>query len=282
MDMKWLPIKQYAGFSILEDASKIKTPEGEFDLTPGKLFFFINPNTGTKNFAKPDVLLTRALKGKDKPFVKKNTTIQEKKEARQSKQTERQQKQALKKAEKLAKQLAKEERVRQKEEAKRLAKLNKLRKSKEKEQLVPDEVVSMLQMYMRQQKRKDADLVEEGEFCRGLLGINIDFHKHDSIFIIAFDTSKDLVLFRLDGPQDWRAGRWIYNPYTEKYVELDIKKHHPVKGPVILWPEDLGGEHLFGPDYVQFSRKEHPGKKRKKIVNTALDDILPESDIEGD
>ncbi len=67
---EWINFSQYEGFSILDDASKIKTPEGEFDLKPGKLFYFINPNTGTKNFAKPDVLLARAKKDKKAPKVK--------------------------------------------------------------------------------------------------------------------------------------------------------------------------------------------------------------------
>ena len=61
---EWIAFSQYEGFSILDDATKIRTPEGEFDLRPGKLFYFINPNTGTKNFAKPDVLLARAKKDK--------------------------------------------------------------------------------------------------------------------------------------------------------------------------------------------------------------------------
>lgn len=276
--MKWLPISQYTGFSILEDASKIKTPEGEFDLTPGKLFYFTNPNTGTKNFAKPDILLARALKGASKP----SKVIKEKKSDNESTSPKKKRRtRAEKEAERQAKQAAKEERAKKKEEAKKLAKLNKLRRSKEKEQLVPDDVVSKLQMYVRQQKRIDAGLVEKGEFCRGLLGISIDFHKHDSIFVITFDASKDLVLMRLEGPQDWRANRWIYNPFTEKYVEFDMEKHHPVKGPIVLWPDDLGGEHLFGPDYVQFSQKQHPGKKRKK-KGEAVEEPLPESDIEGD
>lgn len=57
----WIKFEQYSGFEILDDASKIKTPDGiEHELKPGKLFYFINPNTGIKNFAKPDVLLKRA------------------------------------------------------------------------------------------------------------------------------------------------------------------------------------------------------------------------------
>lgn len=279
--MKWLPISQYTGFSILEDASKIKTPEGEFDLTPGKLFYFTNPNTGTKNFAKPDILLARALKstGEAQKVSKSSKETKGSKEAPTTKKKRKTH--AEKEAERRAKQAAKEEKAKKKAEAKLQAKINKLKRSKEKEQLVPDEVVGKLQMYMKQQKRKEAGLVEKGEFCRGLLGISIDFHKHDSIFVITFDTSKDLVLMRLEGPQDWRANRWIYNPFTEKYVEFDMEKHHPVKGPVVIWPEDLGGEHLFGPDYVQFSQKQHPGKKRKK-KGEAVEEPLPESDIEGD
>ncbi len=67
---EWIAFSQYEGFSILDDATKIRTPEGEFDLRPGKLFYFINPNTGTKNFAKPDVLLARAMKSKKEPKAK--------------------------------------------------------------------------------------------------------------------------------------------------------------------------------------------------------------------
>ena len=67
---EWIAFSQYEGFSILDDATKIRTPEGEFDLRPGKLFYFINPNTGVKNFAKPDVLLARAKKDKKAPKIK--------------------------------------------------------------------------------------------------------------------------------------------------------------------------------------------------------------------
>lgn len=59
----WVDFAQYEGYAILDDASKIRAPDGvEHTLTPGKLFYFINPNTGVKNFAKPDVLLARAMK----------------------------------------------------------------------------------------------------------------------------------------------------------------------------------------------------------------------------
>lgn len=69
---EWIDFSQYKGYAILADASKIRTPDGvEHTLTPGKLFYFINPNTGSKNFAKPDVLLARAMKSsklrKEKP-----------------------------------------------------------------------------------------------------------------------------------------------------------------------------------------------------------------------
>ena len=278
MNMKWLPIQQYTGFFILEDATKIKTPEGEFDLIPGKLFYFTNPNTGTKNFAKPDVLLARALKGSNKG--QKPVKIKAAKEDGAAPKKKRKT-HAEKEAEKQAKAEVKAEKARKKAEAKQQAKLNKLRRSKEKEQLIPDEVVKKLQMYMKQQKRREAGLVAKNEFCRGLVGMGIDFHRHDSIFVIAFDTSKDLVLFRLEGPQDWRANRWIYNPFTEKYVEFNMEIHHPVKGPVIIWPDDLGGEHLFGPDYVQFSQKAPPGKKRKK-KDEAKEIVVVDSDTEGD
>ena len=68
---EWINFPQYEGFSILDDASAIRTPEGEFPLIPGKLFYFINPNTGVKNFAKPDVLLARAQKTKKEKTPKK-------------------------------------------------------------------------------------------------------------------------------------------------------------------------------------------------------------------
>lgn len=74
---EWIDIKQYAGFSILDDASKIRTPDGEFDLIPNKLFYFTNPNTGTKNFAKPDVLLARAKKEKKEKVAKEPKTPKE-------------------------------------------------------------------------------------------------------------------------------------------------------------------------------------------------------------
>jgi hypothetical protein len=60
----WIPIKQYEGFSIYKEdtgiATRIKTPQGEFNLIAGQRFHFINPNTGSQNFAFPEVLLKRA------------------------------------------------------------------------------------------------------------------------------------------------------------------------------------------------------------------------------
>lgn len=75
----WIDFSQYEGFAILDDASKIRTSDGmEHNLTPGKLFYFINPNTGVKNFAKPDVLLARAMKT-SKPKEEKAAPKKEKK-----------------------------------------------------------------------------------------------------------------------------------------------------------------------------------------------------------
>lgn len=67
---EWIAFKQYAGMEILNDASKIRINGVEQDLRPGKAFYFVNPNTGTKNFAKPDVLLNRALKEKKEKVAK--------------------------------------------------------------------------------------------------------------------------------------------------------------------------------------------------------------------
>ena len=60
---EWIKFQQYAGFEIAPDASKIRTPEGEFVLRAGKNFTFTNPNTGTKNMATPETLLKRAQSG---------------------------------------------------------------------------------------------------------------------------------------------------------------------------------------------------------------------------
>lgn len=67
---EWIAFKQYAGMEILNDASKIRINGVEQDLRPDKAFYFVNPNTGTKNFAKPDVLLKRALKEKKEKIAK--------------------------------------------------------------------------------------------------------------------------------------------------------------------------------------------------------------------
>ena len=61
---QWVKFEQYAGFEILDDASMIRIEGVEHELSAGKAFYFTNPNTGVKNFAKPDVLLKRAQKVK--------------------------------------------------------------------------------------------------------------------------------------------------------------------------------------------------------------------------
>lgn len=82
----WVNFSQYEGYAILDDASKIRTPDGvEHTLTPGKLFYFINPNTGVKNFAKPDVLLVRAMKSSKPRKEKKVKVLKEPKPKKEKK-----------------------------------------------------------------------------------------------------------------------------------------------------------------------------------------------------
>ncbi len=76
MSGAWISIAQYAGFSVYKEgdkATRIKTPEGEFPLVEGQRFHFVNPNTGSPNFAFPEVLLKRAEKGVDSTKAPKNT-----------------------------------------------------------------------------------------------------------------------------------------------------------------------------------------------------------------
>lgn len=274
----WIDFKQYPGFSILDDASKIRTPDGEFALTPGKLFYFNNPNTGTKNFAKPEVLLQRAKQG-DRSFIKKEPadpsapkkykTKSERKEAQEKKR----QAKLEKEREKQSKKEKKEDAKRKKEQAKEALKLKKLRNTKRKVQLLPDEVAHQYRVYLDQQKRLDAgEKSTDDVFLRGLSGMFFYFNRSDEVRTIFFNSSKDLVLVRVDGPQDWRAGRWFYNPETEKFTEFVLEKHKLGPGnDKIVWPEDLGGEHLFGPDYVYGSHRHHPKLKSKKEKATEED-----------
>ena len=62
----WIDIAQYAGFSVYKEgdkATRIRTPKGESELVKGQRFHFVNPNTGSPNFAFPEVLLKRAENG---------------------------------------------------------------------------------------------------------------------------------------------------------------------------------------------------------------------------
>lgn len=80
----WIPIAQYAGFSIYKEedglATKLLTPEGEVDLVQGKRVHFVNPNTGSPNFAFPEVLLARAEKGNG-PSAPKEKKVKEPKKS---------------------------------------------------------------------------------------------------------------------------------------------------------------------------------------------------------
>jgi hypothetical protein len=73
MSGTWIDIAQYAGFSVYKEgdkATRIRTPEGESELVQGQRFHFVNPNTGSPNFAFPEVLLKRAENGGGKPAKK--------------------------------------------------------------------------------------------------------------------------------------------------------------------------------------------------------------------
>jgi len=88
----WISIKQYEGFSIYKEdtgiATRIKTPQGEFNLTAGQRFHFINPNTGSPNFAFPEVLLKRAESdGAPKPKVKKEVSTEDAESKKQSRES---------------------------------------------------------------------------------------------------------------------------------------------------------------------------------------------------
>lgn len=212
----WLNIVRYPGFSILDDGSKLKTPQGEFNLTLGKPFSFINPNTKTKNIATPETLLRRASLKPKKPAFKKD---------------EEKQKKHLEKTIKIQK---------------------KLKKSKAKKQLLPDEVVGELRYYFEQQIKLDnGEAAPSGQFYHGTHGLNLDFNRGDQVRCVLDNTKKGLILLRVVGPSDWREDWWFFNPNTEKYLKFEKAIHQPTPGNSgVIWPDGLDGEHLFGSDYT--------------------------------
>jgi hypothetical protein len=253
----WIAFQQYAGFEILDDASKIRTPQGEFDLTPDKLFFFTNPNTGTKNFAMPDVLLARALKGgapkirvpKDPSAIKVGKT----KRQPSDKKLAREAAKAAKLAAKEAKQAARAAKIAKREAKKQQVEEKKIGRAKKKVQLLPDHIADQLRMGMHSQARKEGGQKEE----RGLNGMLYFYNNNsDRAIVILYNTDKNLVLLRVDGPNNWRSERWFYNPDTEKYLQFDEPVHKPGYGnAAVIWPDGLDGEHLLGPKHNELRLK---------------------------
>lgn len=245
----WIEFSQYQGFAITADAKRIRTLDGEFDLTPGKLFYFINPNSGVKNFATPEVLISRALNPKS---IRKAASMAPKPKKA--------------KAIVVSTRLTKDEKV-AKKELDKVAKLQeKVNRSKRKVQLLPDEVADKLRAALESESRKNmAEDVKSKEFERGVVGFYVDYNKQHSVRVLAWNLQENLLLVKNEGPQDWRLDTWFYNPVTEKYSQFIKERDKPGYGDKsIVWPTNLDGEHLLGANHEELRHKREAAAEAKK------------------
>lgn len=198
---EWIKFKQYAGFEISADAAKIKTPVGEFELKAGKNFAFINPNTGTKNFATPETLLARAMSG----GVKAVKAPKEKKE--------------------------KKVKTVDAASGEKKPKVKKMKGSKllaSKKALISDHAREQLLEYMYNR-------IKSGS---GVNGLEVLDGKNTSLRVLLMNEDGILIVHMMC--QNWRDGYWFFDPKTGTYMKFVREVHQPLPGNVnIKWPKEL-------------------------------------------
>jgi hypothetical protein len=270
---KWIAFTQYPGFEILDDGSKIKTPKGEAVLTPGKYFLFVHPLTGTKMSAKPDVLLARALRatppvevkavtpGSTPTRTKKVKALSETQLARQAAREAKAVAKAAREKARIDREKAKADKAKKREQRKANLEEKRIRTAKKQKQLLPDSCADEIRMAMHSQIRKEGGNKDE----RGISGRMFYFHKDERVVEILSNTEKNLVLIRIEGPADWRADRFFYNPDTEKYLRFDEPVHKPGYGnAAVIWPDNLDGEHLLGEKHNELRLKREMARLKAK------------------
>ena len=141
----------------------------------------------------------------------------------------------------------------------------KLRKTKRRLQLIPDMPAGELRLYMASQIQKDAGKAHE----RGLSGVYVYYGKRDKVIVVDYNSKKNLILLRIEGPQDWRGkGYFYYNPNTEKYSQFDWDTQK-LEGQEesIIWVNGLGGEHLLGKGYAELILTQELARLKAKKEN---------------
>jgi hypothetical protein len=226
----WIKFEQYPGWEIKEDASEIKIDGEVISLEKGKAKNFTNPVTGKLLRATPEVLLKRAQN--PKPVAARTPSSSAPRKARSgTKKAEREAAKARRAAEREAKRLE-----RQKKRELREAKA--LKRKKKKKQLVPDIVAHTFRERIKMQEKVGED--------RNLYsGFFVEYNKSYRATILLGNHEEGTLLIKVEGPQNWRAGRFFYDPNTERYTEFVKDIHKDGWGnDSIKWPS-LKDEKLF-------------------------------------
>jgi len=277
----------YEGFSISEDATQVKTPEGVFSLIPGKNFYFVNPNTGTKTFAKPNELLERAKRFVETGGVLPPKKVPAKKSAPKKKvqkvkvptpaqlerarlKKEREDKKKAKEAEKVAK-------AHKREMRKKAAEEKKIKVAKRKHQLLPDFVADRFREQLANRRKRESGENPKAHVWNGLF---IDYEKTNRVTELVANAALGVSVIHIVGPQNWRDGYFFYNPITEKYTKFIFEIHKPgIGNDKIIWPTDLGGEHLLGAKHQELRLKKEMARLTTK--RTAAPSENPEDSVKN-
>lgn len=206
---KWLEFPQYPGTYISEDLKQLKVGDKTRDLQIGQNVTFRPANKKHYITADPETLMNRLNKAVAANLKKDEKARKARERARRAKERE---------AKKLAREKRKEERA-----------ARRFKKSKKRHQLVPDEVALAFQERLKLHKSPKSP--------KTLKGFLVEYKKNHRATAITVNEDTGVILIRIFGPQNWREGRFFYNPNTEQYVAYDSEQHKSGYGAdSIVWP----------------------------------------------